>query len=626
MWHIPHVGLVEWDGAEFRGAAMSLSSLIESGRLTSLKDWLAGFGALCDAFFREIVKAAPRKSERRRFKMARLKTVRVRNFRSIGDWVEISMPKRGPLVLLGENNAGKSNVIRALDLVLGETWPGNFHPEDHDFHDRDRDCIPMKINLDVEGVWHESRYNSMAISQLLWHYDPEDEERECGLNVCDENGATAWASGATRSQITCVVIGADRRLQYQLGYSSKWTMLARLMRKFHEKLISDEERVERLHHSFDEIVSIFREVEEFESFDRQLREMASSFAANLRYGLDLDFSAYDPSNYYRSLGVHPTSNGEVRSFDELGTGQEQILAVAFAYAYARAYSAGDEGLVMVIEEPEAHLHPIAQQWLGRKISELHGDGVQVIVTTHSPAFVDLGNPGSLVCVRKSGVPSSTTVVQHSRPALAQILRESGASKATAGTIGPFYSASATTEHVTGLFARACVVVEGQTEVLALPELLNATGTDVLELGIAIVSAEGIGAIARWLRLYWAYQVPAMALFDRDSRDDPHGTRRDELLRTLGVTQGDYLKELSEGQPLFVCDAYAVFTTDFESAMRGMFAEYASLEDQARQVLGTPKPLVAREACRLLRDDMTSAGWTDIEALGSAIQKLVQPPD
>jgi putative ATP-dependent endonuclease of OLD family len=93
----------------------------------------------------------------------------------------------------------------------------------------------------------------------------------------------------------------------------------------------------------------------------------------------------------------------VRSFDELGTGQEQILAVAFAYAYSRAYGAGEDGLVLVIDEPEAHLHPLAQRWLAAKVDGLGDRGVQVIVTTHSPAFVDLSHIDGLVCVRKPSV-------------------------------------------------------------------------------------------------------------------------------------------------------------------------------------------------------------------------------
>lgn len=381
--------------------------------------------------------------------MGRLKTIRIRNYRSIGEWVRVDLPTRGPLALIGENNAGKSNIVRALDIVLGETWPGNYHPEEHDFHQRDRDALPMHVLLDVEGVTHAGRYGSLDVSQISWKYDPTDQARPCAFDVSDSSGESMWASNSDRSQIACFVVGADRRLQYQLSYTSKWTLLARLMRKFHERLVADEERVTRLRSCFDEIVEIFREVEEFSLFSDELRTMAGRFAGNLRYGLDLDFSAYDPSNYFRSLRVHPTAAGEVRSFDELGTGQEQILAVAFAYAYARAYASSEDGLVMVIEEPESHLHPISQRWLGRKIAELHGDSVQMIVTTHSPAFVDLANPSAIASVRKPSADGATSIIQRSRSALAQHLQSTGAVKATPQSVGPFYAASATIEHLGG---------------------------------------------------------------------------------------------------------------------------------------------------------------------------------
>lgn len=44
----------------------------------------------------------------------RIKRLHVFNYRSIGEeWVEIEFPRNHPLVLIGENNAGKSNILRA---------------------------------------------------------------------------------------------------------------------------------------------------------------------------------------------------------------------------------------------------------------------------------------------------------------------------------------------------------------------------------------------------------------------------------------------------------------------------------------------------------------------------------
>jgi putative ATP-dependent endonuclease of the OLD family len=60
--------------------------------------------------------------------------------------------------------------------------------------------------------------------------------------------------------------------------------------------------------------------------------------------------------------------------------------------------------------------------------------------------------------------------------------------------------------VSGLFTGRCVLVEGRTESLALPELLRAGGLDVLREGVAVVPVEGVGNVAKWHRLYTALGI------------------------------------------------------------------------------------------------------------------------
>lgn len=549
--------------------------------------------------------------------MARVNRLQVRNYRSIGDWIQIDLPETGPLVLIGENNAGKSNIVRALDIALGETWPGSFNPEDHDYHQRARDAVPMQILLDVQGIRHVRQDRDLA--QISWKYDAE-EARPCAFDAVFADASTAWMSHAEREQLACVVVGADRRLSYQLSYTSKWTLLSRLMRRFHDVLIQDDERAGRLRDQFSSIVDIFKEVEEFKGFSEGLRRMAGEFGANLTYALEMDFSAYDPSNYFRSLRVQPTSDGQVRSFDELGTGQEQILALAFAHAYAMAYGAGEAGLVLVIEEPEAHLHPLAQQWLSRKIHTMSAEGVQVVVTTHSPAFLDLAHVDGIACTRKPDETSATAVVQHHIRSLVNHCRALSADKADEGNLADFYAASATEELKSGLFARACVVVEGPTEALALPLLLEACGVDVLKAGIAVVSAGGIGSIARWVRLYTAYGIPTYAVFDADSDDDRDGVKRADLLRSLGQDLAAWEVPI---RPITVSETYAIMNPDFETALRALFPEsYEGFEQDARQRLGSNKPIVAREACKRLAGIRGMDGWAALQAFADSIRTLV----
>lgn len=49
--------------------------------------------------------------------MVRINRLRIKGYRSIGDSIEICFPPDQPVVLVGENNAGKSNIVKALQLV-----------------------------------------------------------------------------------------------------------------------------------------------------------------------------------------------------------------------------------------------------------------------------------------------------------------------------------------------------------------------------------------------------------------------------------------------------------------------------------------------------------------------------
>ncbi len=158
-------------------------------------------------------------------------------------------------------------------------------------HGRDRGALPMEVVLGVEDVDYVSGTDVHRVRRFHWYYDP-GQERPCGFDiVCSCCNESFRGNNATREQLACVVVGADHRLGCQLSYSSKWTLLSRLMRKFHDRLVADPRRVERLRERFDQVVSILHEVSEFKAFGEELQAIAGELAANLSYGLDLDVSA-----------------------------------------------------------------------------------------------------------------------------------------------------------------------------------------------------------------------------------------------------------------------------------------------------------------------------------------------
>src|SRR5437867_4792239 len=81
----------------------------------------------------------------------------IRNFRS----VRLAEIKLGPMnAFIGRNNAGKSNIMKALHLVLGEIYPSIRSFDDKDFHNYDKSQTiqiearfdaPLTVNSRVQG-------------------------------------------------------------------------------------------------------------------------------------------------------------------------------------------------------------------------------------------------------------------------------------------------------------------------------------------------------------------------------------------------------------------------------------------------------------------------------------------
>ncbi len=151
------------------------------------------------------------------------------------------------------------------------------------------------------------------------------------------------------------------------------------------------------------------------------------------------------------------STDNAHSSDGMGEGIVSIFAIVDSL-----YDSAN-GDIVVIDEPELSLHPALQKRLGTLIRRLSSDR-QIIISTHSPYFVDLEamrNGASLVRVLTG--PGGTEVNQLSSKALESIKKLSD---------GNVYN-----PHVFGLDARelffledGVILTEGQEDVVLLPEI------------------------------------------------------------------------------------------------------------------------------------------------------------
>jgi putative ATP-dependent endonuclease of the OLD family len=338
----------------------------------------------------------------------------------------------------------------------------------------------------------------------------------------------------------------------------------------------------------------------------------------MTHRLDVSFQAYNPSNFFHALRLQALEGDAPRTLAELGTGEQQILALSFAYAYATAFH---RGIVLVIEEPEAHLHPLAQQWLAKYMMELTAGGLQIVLTTHSAHFIDIENIEGIVRVHKTEL--GTTAAQITRADLVAECVRPGVPQARIddGSVLPFYAAVSTPQILEGLFAKSVILVEGPTEALALPIYMERVGFIPSKEGVAVLPVGGKGNLAKWRRLFNVYGIPTYVVFDNDgTNDDRTGVKRSDALASMSVPPEEFAAVLTSVVPLVNAE-YMVFPHDYEASLREMFPSYETLEQEGRDVGVDSKPFLARWVAQRLEID-ESPGWDHMRQFAGRIRATV----
>ncbi len=505
-------------------------------------------------------------------------------FRSIEN-ILIKFPENKPLILFGPNNAGKSNILTALNIALGESYPTYKDMDESDYYFRDKATYPnIEFYCNFDGPYYTDRYNHTCNDiTITYNYDGRDHD-----NIIRNGTNKLFVSKEQRAQCQAIYLDAVRNIGNSLSYSSKYSLLSKFSTQIHSHL--KQEKKEQLNELFEQIKCLFNETEEFQTFFERFKSSVNETVKGFVHTLDVDFSGYDPNNYTKSLRIVGKEGPIVRSFEELGTGEQQVLLMAFAKAYMETFN--NESFVLIIEEPEAHLHPIAQRWLKKYILDMCKTGIQVVISTHSPEFIDANCLDGLVKVYKeNGV---TKICQINKEDLYEFCINTGvpSSKLTKDNILDFYSASLSIEQLKGLFAQKIILVEGDTELFSLPYYFDRAGFNLDSNGVEIIKCDGKTGIAKYYRFFKNYGYQCYCLFDADnynSTDKPN----EELSTLLGISHID-----NSPDAFNIGAEYGCFGVDFETYMRNTISTYSQAESDIKSsLLTTSKAIVAKNISR-----------------------------
>ena len=175
-----------------------------------------------------------------------------------------------------------------------------------------------------------------------------------------------------------------------------------------------------------------------------------------------------------------------------------------------------------MEEPENSLHPKAQRQLLSVIQEI-SETTQVLVTTHSPVFIDRSKFESNILLTRT-LKGNTIAKVFDVDALSSIRTDLGIKTSDALLKGG---------------GNCALLVEGKTEEDAYPIFMEMMNLSEFELGTSIIKMEGsdFEKVKNIVKLLKGYEIPCIVVLDNDASQ----TAQD--LRVMMSNELNNLKEV-----------------------------------------------------------------------------------
>jgi putative ATP-dependent endonuclease of OLD family len=495
----------------------------------------------------------------------RLHKLTVRNFRCIGpDPVEIELDDI--VVLVGPNNAGKSSVLRAYEVVMEHgSNEGKLTIDDFPLGKLDDQNQPT---IELETVVYEKTApgerwvktdpvsNEMFVREK-WTWSEPGSPKKVGWDVSSDSWhASEGPWGAPN------IAQAYRPQAHRVGAFQKPEEQAGEVIKLLSKAITDRAKElskKKAADNADEPTDYERLLETIKQLRNAIAEEATTAVADVKNDLSSMLSEVFPGyavtfdarpeddvdkaiNIYKPdplLRMGPTG-GFHSTLERQGSGACRTLVWAALRILSersdgKSPSSTDRPHLLLLDEPEICLHPDAIREACRVLYDLpKTKNWQVMITTHSPVFIDLSRDNTSIArvERKTdGTVQGTTIFRPSKAKLDDDDRiELKLLNICDPSVAEFF------------FGGRTVLVEGDTEYTAFKHVISQNSKKYKN--IHVVRARGKACLVSLCKILNQFDKGFAILHDAD-REKICGTKTKKMRKNAAWTVNQRILDITE---------------------------------------------------------------------------------
>ncbi|WP_237882186.1 ATP-dependent nuclease [Pseudomonas sp. PGPR40] len=495
-----------------------------------------------------------------------LRQVEIEGFKSFGRRFTVEF-HAGLNVLVGENGAGKTGVINALRQLFQDSESGKRSVNERDFHKSfELDAVPAS-SFAIKAIFGDlSVFEKVALDSWCGGQD----EAVLNLSVLNREvrgrysqdlwgGAirTGVLNQQTLDLIHCIYLPPLRDAEQKLR-EGRQSRLSKLMKALCKDQLQACAKNGTLHPLEVKVADFNSQLAAEQDIKRANALISSSLRAALGERLSQNTTIqFSESNFTRIVeGLRllyfpngsPAELSQFRSLDENSLGYNNLLYIASILAELIVEDGeGPEERtlhkLLLIEEPEAHLHPQLQIRLLKHLQEVAlNKNIQVVITTHSTVISSAVSINNIIHINGGAEP------------LAVPARFCGLSEPSRRFIDRWLDVTKSNL----LFSRGVILVEGVAEAIALPELAKIVladrgkGLNTLDdYGVSVINLNGI-YFAHFMQLFCEVEgqlrsrnlpIPCAGLTDKDPAKNQKVLVQEQLVE---VVFKPYLGNLAVG--------------------------------------------------------------------------------